>query len=120
MISGDALLFGSLLALVALFVAIAIVIGGVGLLLWSALDLARGNFDHSFLRSLKVFVLFSALTGLMVFYECTMDGMAIGLKSLVNGSKTFNSLVFWTPFVIQMLALVVLIPAWRKRRQDKD
>lgn len=120
MISGDALLFGALLALLVAAVAIAVVVGGGWCLILSIFDLARGYAEKSYLRALKVFVLFSALTGFIVLYVCCMDGLTPGLLSLIHGSKTFNSLVFWTPFTVQMCALIVVILAWRKRQKDSD
>ena len=116
MISGGAVLF----AVVVVCVAIAIVTWGVWCVIRAAVNLARGYSDRSFFASLKVFVLFSALTGFVVSYEWCMDGLAMGLKSLICGSKTFNSLTFWVPFAVQMVALVVLVLAWRKRRHDRD
>ena len=116
MISGGAVL----VALFIVSLGVGVLIGAAWHLARSVVDLAKGNSDSSFSRALKVLVLFSFLTGLVVFWAVYEDGLARGLKTLVYGSKTFNALTFWLPFAVQTVALLVVMLAWRKRRQDPD
>jgi hypothetical protein len=117
MITGGAVVF----ALLIVAIGIAVLIGGVWFVGRATVDLAKGNSDQTFWRALKVFVFFSFLTGLVVVYVYALcvDGLVNGVHCLFYGSSTFNSLTFWLPFTVQMLALLVLIPAWRSRWRDR-
>jgi hypothetical protein len=115
MINGEAVVF----ALLIVAIGIAVLIGGVWFVGCAAVDLAKGNSDQSFWRALKVFVLFSFLTGLVTVAALYEDGLVKGVHRLLRGSNTFNPLIFWLPFTVQMLALLVLIPAWRSRWRDR-
>ena len=92
---------------------IAILILAAGAAAKSAVDLAKGNADKAFWGALKIFVLLSVLTVIFVFCAFYEGGWAAGLKKLIHGGYAF---VFWTAFAGQMIALPVLIVAWRKRR----
>lgn len=93
-----------------IFMAIPVLAAGAAFK--SAIDLAKGDADKSFWGALKIFALLSVLTGIFVFCALYEGGWAAGLKKLFHGGYVF---VFWTAFAGQMIALPVLILAWRKR-----
>ena len=92
---------------------IVILILAAGAAVTSATHLAKGDADKAFCGALKIFVLLTVLTGILVFCAFYEGGVAAGLKKLIHGNYAF---VFWIAFAGQMIALPVLIVAWRKRR----
>jgi hypothetical protein len=97
--------------LACIFMAILILAAGAAAK--SAVDLAKGDADKAFWGALKIFVLLSVLSGIFVFCAFYEGGWAAGLKKLIHGGYAF---VFWIAFAGQMIALPVLILAWRKRQ----
>ena len=92
---------------------IVILILAAGAAVTSATHLAKGDADKAFRGALKIFVLLSVLTGIFVFCAFYEGGLAAGLKKLIHGNYAF---VFWIAFAGQMIALPLLIVAWRKQR----
>ena len=91
---------------------IVILILGVGAAAKSGIDLIKGDANKAFWGALKMLVMFSILTGIWAFCALTEDGFVGGLKNLAHGRY---SMFFWITFPGQMITLVILVLAWRKR-----
>jgi hypothetical protein len=91
---------------------IVILILGAGAAAILGIELIKGDANKAFWGSLKMLVMFSVLTGIWGFCALTEDGFVGGLKNLARGHY---SLFFWITFPGQMITLVILVPAWRKR-----
>ena len=98
--------------IIAACIFIVILILGAGAAAKSGIDLIRGDANKALQGALKMLVMLSILTGIGAFCAFTEDGFVGGLKNLVHGRY---AMFFWITFPGQMIALVVLVLAWRKR-----
>jgi hypothetical protein len=98
-------------------VFIAILLMGVGAAAKSAIDLAKRDADRAFWGALKMFVFLSVLTGIFVFCAFYEGGLEAGLQNLIYGRY---APFFLITFPGQMIALTVLVLAWRRRRHDRN
>lgn len=96
-------------------VFIVILILGVGAAARSGIALIQGDVTKAFWGALKMSVMLSILTGIWAFCAFYEDGLMGGLKNLLHGRY---SIFFWITFPGQVIALVTLVLAWRKRKRD--
>ena len=115
MVSGAA----ALVAMLVGFIVSAVLIGVAWRAVRSGVDLAKGDADTAFWRALKVFVLLSFVTGAMVFGAVHERGLHRGLRGLYEAICAvfgiLGMLFFLMALAGQVIALVVLLQAWRRR-----
>jgi len=86
----------------------------------SGVHLDKGDADTAFWRALKIFVLLSFVTAVMVFGAVQKSGLHLGLRGLYEAICAVFGILGWLVFLMaltgQVIALVVLLRAWRRRK----
>ena len=110
-----------MLALLLAFIIIAILIAVAWRAVRYALVLAKGDAETAFPQALMGFGLLSFVTGAMVLGAVYEHGAVRGLMGICEAIYAVFGGLGWLVFLMalagQMIALVVLLRAWWKRRR---
>lgn len=115
MVSGAAALVCMLVAFIALVVLIMV----AGRAIRAALALDKGDADTAFRTALKAFVVLSFVAGAIVLGAVYKNDRDRGLYDAIRYRFGLlpGMLLFLMVLAGQLIALVILVRAWRKRRR---